>query len=243
MLSEAPDRTLRMTTLAGHTTRQPRPPLPRGAAPRGPRPAGALPCPQDRRVTNARLTEAGWQKIRESAPGHLTAVRDNVIDALTPDGSPAGLRPGPHRRRVPGRDGPPGGKRFGRRPAASRCRRRASPAGRCAQRRVGLPTRTLHRVLHDEPRVDTIRSLGSERLQLTVHDGYTGRHSISDPAMGRRGSVRQAVRSGASGTHTAPDHMGEAISAKTTPASCGQILVLRIARSAVSPNQGGDLRK
>ncbi|RSM45636.1 MarR family transcriptional regulator [Actinoplanes sp. ATCC 53533] len=85
MLSEAPDRTLRMTTLAGYTTAT----LARlshvvqrlegrGLLER-------FPCPQDRRATNARLTEAGWQKIRESAPGHLTAVRDNVIDALTPE--------------------------------------------------------------------------------------------------------------------------------------------------------------
>lgn len=85
MLSEAPDRTLRMTTLAGYTTAT----LARlshvvqrlegrGLLER-------FPCPQDRRATNARLTEAGWRKLRESAPGHLTAVRDNVIDALTPD--------------------------------------------------------------------------------------------------------------------------------------------------------------
>ena len=85
MLSEAPDRTLRMTTLAGYTTAT----LARlshvvqrlegrGLLER-------FPCPQDRRATNARLTEAGWQKIRESAPGHLRAVRANVIDALTPD--------------------------------------------------------------------------------------------------------------------------------------------------------------
>ena len=85
MLSEAPDRTLRMTTLAGYTTAT----LARlshvvqrlegrGLVER-------FPCPQDRRATNARLTEAGWQRIRDSAPGHLRAVRDNVIDALTPD--------------------------------------------------------------------------------------------------------------------------------------------------------------
>jgi DNA-binding MarR family transcriptional regulator len=85
MLSEAPDRTLRMTTLAGYTAAT----LARlshvvqrlegrGLLER-------FPCPQDRRATNARLTEAGWRKIRDSAPGHLAAVRDNVIDALTPE--------------------------------------------------------------------------------------------------------------------------------------------------------------
>ena len=43
-----------------------------------------FPCPEDRRATNARLTEAGWEKVREAAPGHVDAVREYVIDALTP---------------------------------------------------------------------------------------------------------------------------------------------------------------
>ncbi len=42
-----------------------------------------FPCPEDRRATNARLTDAGWQKVRDTAPGHAAAVRENVIDALT----------------------------------------------------------------------------------------------------------------------------------------------------------------
>ena len=82
MLSEAPDHTLRMTALAGRTTAT----LARlshvvqrlearGLLER-------IPCPQDRRATNARLTEAGWQKVRESAPGHAATVREYVIDAL-----------------------------------------------------------------------------------------------------------------------------------------------------------------
>ena len=85
MLSEAPEHTLRMTALAERTTAT----LARlshvvqrlegrGLLER-------FPCPQDRRATNARLTEAGWQKVRDSAPGHVATVRDNVIDALTPD--------------------------------------------------------------------------------------------------------------------------------------------------------------
>ena len=83
MLSEAPERTLRMTALAERTTDT----LARlshvvqrlesrGLLER-------LPCPEDRRATNARLTEAGWQKVRDSAPGHAATVRDNFIDALT----------------------------------------------------------------------------------------------------------------------------------------------------------------
>ena len=43
-----------------------------------------VPCPGDRRATNAVLTEAGWEKIVQAAPGHVAAVREFVIDALTP---------------------------------------------------------------------------------------------------------------------------------------------------------------
>ncbi|WP_406047633.1 MarR family winged helix-turn-helix transcriptional regulator [Kribbella sp. NBC_00889] len=44
-----------------------------------------FPCPTDARATNARLTDAGWDKIREAAPGHVATVREHVIDALTPE--------------------------------------------------------------------------------------------------------------------------------------------------------------
>jgi DNA-binding MarR family transcriptional regulator len=85
MLSEAPGRTLRMTALAEYTTAT----LARlshvvqrletrGLVER-------FPCPEDKRATNARLTEAGWQKVLEAAPGHVATVRDMVIDALTPE--------------------------------------------------------------------------------------------------------------------------------------------------------------
>lgn len=85
LLSEAPERTMRMTKLAQSTTAT----LARlshvvqrlegrGLLERAP-------CPTDRRATNARLTEAGWQKVQQAAPGHVTFVRDHVIDALTPD--------------------------------------------------------------------------------------------------------------------------------------------------------------
>ena len=43
-----------------------------------------LPCLEDRRATNARLTEAGMTKIEAAAPGHVANVREHVIDALTP---------------------------------------------------------------------------------------------------------------------------------------------------------------
>ena len=44
-----------------------------------------FPCPDDRRATNARLTDAGWQRVRDSAPGHLATVHATVIDALSPE--------------------------------------------------------------------------------------------------------------------------------------------------------------
>ena len=85
MLSESPDRTMRMTHLAERTTAT----LARLSHVVQRLEARGLlervPCPGDRRVTNARLTEAGWQKVRDAAPGHVTFVRDNVIDALTPE--------------------------------------------------------------------------------------------------------------------------------------------------------------
>lgn len=83
MLSEAPKRTLRMSALAAQTNATP-PRLShvvrrledRGLVER-------LPCHDDARATNARLTAAGWRKVREAAPGHVANVRANVIDALT----------------------------------------------------------------------------------------------------------------------------------------------------------------
>jgi DNA-binding MarR family transcriptional regulator len=83
MLSEAPKRTLRMSALAAQTNATP-PRLShvvrrledRGLVER-------LACPEDARATNARLTAAGWRKVREAAPGHVANVRDNVIGALT----------------------------------------------------------------------------------------------------------------------------------------------------------------
>ena len=85
MLSEAPERTLRMTGLARRTNAT----LPRlshvvrrledrGLVER-------LPCPEDGRATNARLTEAGWREVVAAAPGHVDTVRRHVIDALTPE--------------------------------------------------------------------------------------------------------------------------------------------------------------
>jgi DNA-binding MarR family transcriptional regulator len=37
------------------------------------------------RRVEARLTEAGWDKLRESAPGHVLEARRLVVDVLTPE--------------------------------------------------------------------------------------------------------------------------------------------------------------
>ena len=85
MLSEAPDRTLRMTALAAQTNAT----LPRLShvvrrlADRGL--VDRFPCPEDGRATNARLTSVGWRKVQQTAPGHVANVRHHVIDALTPE--------------------------------------------------------------------------------------------------------------------------------------------------------------
>ena len=84
MLSETPDRTLRMTALAGRTNAT----LPRlSRVISGLERAGLVvrqPCPGDRRATNAVLTPAGWDKIVQAAPGHVATVRELVVDAVTP---------------------------------------------------------------------------------------------------------------------------------------------------------------
>lgn len=83
-LSEAPDRFLRMTALAAQTNAT----LPRlSHVVRRLEERGLVrrhPCPDDRRATNAHLTEAGWHTVQETAPGHVANVREHVIDALTP---------------------------------------------------------------------------------------------------------------------------------------------------------------
>jgi DNA-binding MarR family transcriptional regulator len=83
MLSEAPDRTLRMTALAARTNAT----LPRlshvisrmeqrGLVRRSP-------CPEDRRAFNVTMTAAGYESLVAAAPGHVANVREHVIDALS----------------------------------------------------------------------------------------------------------------------------------------------------------------
>ena len=85
MLSEAPERTLRMTGLAAQTNAT----LPRlSHVVRRLEDRGLVeryPCQDDGRATNARLTNAGWRKVQQAAPEHVTNVRQHVIDPLTPE--------------------------------------------------------------------------------------------------------------------------------------------------------------
>ena len=42
------------------------------------------PCPDDGRAINVTLTEQGWEKVVQAAPGHVETVRRNVLDVLNP---------------------------------------------------------------------------------------------------------------------------------------------------------------
>jgi DNA-binding MarR family transcriptional regulator len=43
------------------------------------------PCAGNGRVTMARLTDAGWEKVVAAAPGHAAEVRRLVVDAIGPE--------------------------------------------------------------------------------------------------------------------------------------------------------------
>jgi DNA-binding MarR family transcriptional regulator len=84
-LSEAPDRTLRMSSLAGA----------RGSSRSRLSHAVARleevgwvrrhSCPTDRRGSFATLTDAGFAALEAAAHGHVTAVREKLFDVLTPE--------------------------------------------------------------------------------------------------------------------------------------------------------------
>ena len=83
LLSEAPDRTLRMSTLAEQAE---------GSLPRLSQVVARMekrawvrraPDPADGRYTLATLTEAGWTKVVQAAPGHVEEVRRLIFDQLT----------------------------------------------------------------------------------------------------------------------------------------------------------------
>jgi len=85
VLSESPERTLRMSELARLTNAS----LPRlSHVVRRLEERGLVerfPCPQNGRATNARLTGEGWATVQRAAPDHARTVRRHVIDDLTPE--------------------------------------------------------------------------------------------------------------------------------------------------------------
>ena len=40
-------------------------------------------CPGDGRFINAVLTDEGWEKVKETAPGHVAAVRELLVSTLS----------------------------------------------------------------------------------------------------------------------------------------------------------------
>jgi DNA-binding MarR family transcriptional regulator len=84
-LSEAPERTLRMSDLANMAS---------GSLSRLSHVVSRLEakgwvrresCPGDGRFINAVLTDDGWRKVAETAPGHVAAVRALLVDVLPDD--------------------------------------------------------------------------------------------------------------------------------------------------------------
>lgn len=84
-LSEAPERTLRMSELAGelahsrsrltHTIRRMET-------------AGLVertPCLQDARGVNCTMTPIGYERLVQAAPSHVMSVRAHLVDVLTPE--------------------------------------------------------------------------------------------------------------------------------------------------------------
>lgn len=84
LLSDAPDRRLRMNELADRTVTT------RSGVTRAIRrltDAGwvrQVKCDEDRRGLYAELTDSGHQKLQQAAPGHVNAVRTNLFDLLSP---------------------------------------------------------------------------------------------------------------------------------------------------------------
>lgn len=82
-ISEAPDRSIRLSQLAGitnmtlsHLSRVISRMMKSGWVER-------VTDPEDGRYTLGRLTDAGWDKVVEMAPGHVEAVQQAIFDQLT----------------------------------------------------------------------------------------------------------------------------------------------------------------
>lgn len=83
MLSEVPDRTLRMSDLAAVT--QSSQSRLSHAVSRLERNGWVtrMPCRDDRRSTLAHLTDAGFAALAAAAPGHVRTVKEHLFDRLT----------------------------------------------------------------------------------------------------------------------------------------------------------------
>jgi DNA-binding MarR family transcriptional regulator len=82
-LSAAPDRTLRMSDLAARASSSLSRLSHAVAKLEGRGWVRREPHPKDGRATVAIMTEAGWEKIVATAPGHVETVRSLVFDALS----------------------------------------------------------------------------------------------------------------------------------------------------------------
>ena len=84
-LSEAPDRRLRMSVLAD-AARSSRSRLSHAVARLEERGwVRRFECATDKRGQVAELTDAGFAALAAAAPGHVAAVRANMIDLLSPE--------------------------------------------------------------------------------------------------------------------------------------------------------------
>jgi len=84
-LSEAPDRSLRMSELASRSFSS-RSRLSHAVARLSEMGwVERVDCPTDRRGQIARLTETGFAGLAQAAPGHVETVRKQIFDALSPD--------------------------------------------------------------------------------------------------------------------------------------------------------------
>lgn len=84
-LSEVPDRSLRMSELADRT-RSSRSRLSHAVARLEERGwVERVDCATDKRGQLAHLTDVGFDALAAAAPGHVEAVREHLVDRLTPD--------------------------------------------------------------------------------------------------------------------------------------------------------------
>ena len=82
LLSEAPERRLRMGEIAGRLVFSPSRLTYQISAMEKRGLVRRQPCPDDRRGSEAVLTDDGLDALRRAAPGHLTAVRRYLVDDL-----------------------------------------------------------------------------------------------------------------------------------------------------------------